>query len=157
MQAYIDAIPALATASPSGLARDQAAALQQLAEATGVIREHALHDAMTTRIVMTMRACMRRRNLDDLADTDPFLSELAREEGLQVKAVRHYNQFRRQVAALAAVLKPYHDQVMRDTLPGSALPVKPSVPNLGIPDAAFDARPREFTMPAPGGAAAVGV
>jgi hypothetical protein len=157
VQAYADAMAGVATASPSALDWDQATTLQHLDDAIGVIREHARHEGLLTRVVTRMRTEMRQRNLDDLDDKDPCLIALAREEGLQTKAVQHYNQFRRQVASLAAVLKPYHDEIAHDTPFGSALPVKPSVPRLGTPDPAFDARPRAFTMPAPGGAAAAGV
>jgi hypothetical protein len=145
IQTYIDNMPRI-NINNLGIEGYQAAAKQNLEEATDFIRIHATHDSKMTSVIKELKSHMRKKGLTTLDDNDPFLVEIADVEGVDLSQVQAYNKFRVFMAEYASVLLPYHKEIQDKTEKGK-VPKSPDKITPAKPDPNFDPKPEDFKIP----------
>jgi hypothetical protein len=143
LESFIQGVDALTVETSSSLSGYLAAATDELGPAIDFIRDQARHDASMTEVISTMKTHLRAGNIID----DDYLRKVAEVESVDLDRVRKFNTFRRYIAEFASVLKPFHEQVRRETPPNAKGPASPRDPDFGKPDPDFDPHPDDFTIP----------
>lgn len=129
----------------NAIAGYQAAAIGNLKPVTDAIRQQAEHDSTMTDVISRIKTHLRTTGLKT-ADDD-YLQDLAAVENLSLARVRDFNVFRQFIAEFASALKPYHEQVRKNTPVNSKLPIRPANPTFGKPNPSFDPKPSDFEIP----------
>ncbi len=124
----------------------QVAALQNLTDATDFIRTQATHDSKMTLVIKQLKSYMRKNNITELEDSDPFLVSVAQVDSIDLKQVQAYNAFREYLAQYASALLPFHKKIQEDTKSGS-VPKVPKTVTPVQPTKGFDPKPGDFKIP----------
>ncbi|HKK29816.1 MAG TPA: hypothetical protein VKA18_05410 [Alphaproteobacteria bacterium] len=135
------------TIDKNGTEGYQAAALANLEDSKQFISQHAQSSSQLTEIVKQIKTHMAKNNLKDVPDDSDYLKAVAEANSLSLEIVQTYNKFRRDVAELASVLKPYHEEVKAKTSSSDPIAKPPKKVTPGKADPSFTPKPGDFTIP----------
>ncbi|MFK0733106.1 MAG: hypothetical protein ACFKPT_25205 [Gloeotrichia echinulata GP01] len=123
------------------------AACINLDDAQQFISVHARSLSQTTEIVSQIKTYMAKNNLTDLQDDDPLLTKIAKVNSISLEVVQAYNGYRRNIVSVAAMLEPYHQQVIENTPLDAKSAKPPETVNIGNADKNFVPKPDKFKIP----------
>lgn len=130
-----------------GTAGYQSVAVVNLDDAQQFLSLHASSTSQAAEIVKQIKTHMAKKGLTDVPDNDPFLQSIADANSIELAVVQGYNSYRRDIAEVAAMLKPYHEQVVANTPPNAKLAKPPQTAKTGTADPNFVPKPNQFKIP----------
>lgn len=142
---YISGMDSI-TITNTAVAGYQAAAVQNLDDATSFIRDQAVHDSKMTSIIKQIKTHMRDKGLTNIGDDDEFLQSVAIADSIDLAQVQAYNKFRVFLTKYASVLLPYHQEIQKNSTKGKVPSTPSSIPE-GKPSPTFDPKPSDFQIP----------
>lgn len=146
IKTFIDGMTSI-TITNDGTKGFEAAAMANLSDAKQFISNHAVSTSQTAEIVKQIKTHMEKNNLTDLPDGDAFLKSIAEADSIDLAIVANANVYRRNIATVAAMLEPYHTQVIDNTPPDAKVARPPKTAKTGAPNPNFTPKPSGFKIP----------